>query len=164
MPTGIPGGPSMRSPLGKGRGPYRSGMPSHARPFAPGAMNRMFCGRGCCSESLPSAGGDGARFSFVSSMTGCHFGVVSMLHLAHRRSDRISATLDRSFAPSSASVLVSAREDVLAPRRTAAAILCAPDSRLFPPCADAGSNPLSLVSCACAAFRTVPVKVRSACL
>lgn len=129
----------VRSPLGRGREPYRSGMPSQARPIAPGAMKRIFCGLGGSDVPGPeSFGGDGGRSSFVSSTTGCHLGVMSILHLTQRRSDWKSATLDISLALSSASVFVSAREDVLAPRLTAAAILCAPDSRLFPPCADTG--------------------------
>lgn len=95
----------------------------------------------------------------------CHFGVTSTSHLIHLRPAGISARLETSVAPSSASAFISFTVEVLPPRLTAAAILCTPDSLRGPFWTGrAESWLLSLVSCAKFAFRTVPVRVRSACL
>lgn len=104
-------------------------------------------------------------FSRGAFSTGCHFGVTSIPHLTHWRSDCTSGTSYICDAPSSPSDFVSGTEDVLAPRRTAAAMLFAFDSRLLPFVDTAAACcPLSLVSWTRFALRTVPVRVRSACL
>lgn len=150
-------------------GPYLSGIPTQALPLAPGGMKRMFClfcstwdGRTespCARSRSLSAispkvidnlrGGDfgGVTPLVASFSTRCHLGVTSILHLTQRRSGCSSSASSVCETPSSPSDFVSLTEDVLAPRRTAAAMLFAVDSLLLPlAVAGASCCPLSFVS------------------